>query len=249
MRTVTVLTISMKSPPRPEADQTAATRAPARWLRHPDARQRLVGSTLLGLVVFFALPGDFAPVVRLVTAWDAGVLACLILAFALMWKADVGATYHSVSSQDQSGVMVLAIVVIAALASLLAIAFMPIQAIEPTVRGDGAWLFALLGLTVFCSWTLVHTMFALHYAHRYYGDGLVDPMGAIDEGFSFPGIERPDYMDFVYVAFVIGTTAQVSDVKVTTRPMRRLVLVRSIVSFWFYTGILAFAINIIAGRV
>jgi len=231
MRSATVLTISMTNRPRPEADKTVATSVRPCWRRHPDARQRLIGSTLLGLLIFFALPSDFAPVVRLVIAWDAGVLACLILAFALMWNAAVTATYHSASTQDQSGVMVLAVAVIAALASLLAIAFMPMHAIEPTVRGDGAWLFALLGLTVFCSWTLVHTMFALHYAHRYYGDGLVDPMGAIDEGFSFPGIERPDYMDFVYVAFVIGTTAQVSDVQVTTRPMRRLVLVHSIVSF------------------
>jgi len=245
----TVMTKTMTNPLRHEASKAVASRVRPRWWRHPDARQRLIGSTLLGVVVFFALPGDFAPVVRVVTAWDAGVLTCLILAFALMWKADVAATYHSASSQDQSGVMVLAVVVIAALASLLAIAFMPMHATEPTVRGDGVWLFALLGLTVFCSWTLVHTMFALHYAHRYYGDGLVDPMGAIDEGFVFPSVDRPDYLDFVYVAFVIGTTAQVSDVKVTTRPMRRLVLVHSIVSFWFYTGILAFAINIVAGRV
>jgi uncharacterized membrane protein len=217
--------------------------------RHPDARQRLIGSALLGLVVFVLLPQDIPSVVRVVAAWDTGVIACLVLAFALMWNADAGATYHTASSQDQSGGVVLAVVVIATLASALAIGFMPMRASDPLFSADGVWLYALLGLTILCSWTLTHVMFALHYAHRYYGDGLVDPMGAIDEGFVFPGVERPDYLDFVYVAFVIGTTSQVSDVKVTTRPMRRLVLAHSVIAFWFYTGILAFAINIVAGRV
>ncbi|MCE5242940.1 MAG: DUF1345 domain-containing protein [Desulfobacteraceae bacterium] len=44
-------------------------------------------------------------------------------------------------------------------------------------------------------------------------------------------------------------TAQVSDVQATTRSMRRLVLLHSILSFWFYAGILALAINLVSGLI
>ncbi len=92
-------------------------------------------------------------------------------------------------------------------------------------------------------------MFALHYAHRYYGGEDEEPVGEVNKGFSFPDSERPNYRDFVYVAFVIGMTAQVSDVQVTTRSMRKLVLRHSILAFWFYAGILALAINLVSGLI
>jgi len=52
--------------------------------------------------------------------------------------------------------------------------------------------------------------------------------------------------DFVYFSFVIGTTAQVSDVQVLTSRLRRLILVHSVVSFFFNTVLLALAINLAA---
>ncbi len=76
-----------------------------------------------------------------------------------------------------------------------------------------------------------------------------EPVGEVNKGFAFPDSEPPNYMDFVYVAFVIGMTAQVSDVQVTTRSMRRLVLLHSVLSFWFYAGILALAINLVSGLI
>ena len=63
---------------------------------------------------------------------------------------------------------------------------------------------------------------------------------------SFPkspkGFE-PDHTDFLYFSFTIAVTAQTSDVGVTTRAMRRLVLAQSLLSFLFNTTILAFSIN------
>ncbi len=64
-----------------------------------------------------------------------------------------------------------------------------------------------------------------------------------------PGERDPDYVDFLYFAYTIGCTSQTSDVAVTTRAARGLVLVHSILAFVFNTSILALAINVGASLV
>ena len=88
-------------------------------------------------------------------------------------------------------------------------------------------------------------MFAVHYAHEYYGPG-----GQEAGGLQFPGAtDEPDYWDFVYFALVIGMSAQVSDVAVTGRRIRRTVMVHAIVAFWFNVAVLALLINIAADAI
>ena len=87
------------------------------------------------------------------------------------------------------------------------------------------------------------TIFALHYAHEFYGTG------RRAAGLKFPGDERPDYWDFVYFAFVIGMTFQVSDVGITHREIRRTVVAHGVLSFLFTAAILALAVNIAASLV
>jgi uncharacterized membrane protein len=94
---------------------------------------------------------------------------------------------------------------------------------------------------------LVHTLFAVHYAHGYYGDAPRDGRGGIAGGLAFPGGAEPDYWDFLYFSFVIGMTSQVSDVQTTSPWMRRLCLAHGIVSFFFNTVILALTVNSAAG--
>jgi uncharacterized membrane protein len=55
---------------------------------------------------------------------------------------------------------------------------------------------------------------------------------------------QPDYWDFVYFSLVIGMTFQVSDVSVADRGTRRTVAVHGLLSFLFYTAIVALAVNI-----
>ena len=57
----------------------------------------------------------------------------------------------------------------------------------------------------------------------------------------------PDYFDFAYFSFVIGMTCQVSDVQITSHPMRRLTLLQSVLAFGFNTIILALLINTVSG--
>jgi uncharacterized membrane protein len=96
-------------------------------------------------------------------------------------------------------------------------------------------------ITIFCSWALVHTVFALRYAHIWY----TDPHGGID--FKAKGVEAPDYVDFAYTAFTVGMTYQVSDTDITQRVMRREVLKHALLSFVFGAVILATTVNVIAG--
>jgi uncharacterized membrane protein len=92
------------------------------------------------------------------------------------------------------------------------------------------------------SWTFMHTMFALHYAHEFYGEGADDQTG----GLVFPGNEDPDYWDFLYYSLVVAMTAQVSDVQITSKTIRRLTTLHGAISFFFNATVLALAVNIVS---
>src|SRR5207249_9843417 len=96
----------------------------------------------------------------------------------------------------------------------------------------------LSALAVICSWLLTHTVFALHYAHNFYSDRDDGDVKEIIGGLKFPGTQQPDYLDFVYFSFVIGMTCQVSDVQITSQPLRRQAFRHGVLSFAFNTIIL-----------
>ena len=64
-------------------------------------------------------------------------------------------------------------------------------------------------------------------------------------GFVFPGTSDPTYEDFLYVSFAIGLTYAMSDVNVTNEVQRRVVLIHSIISFFFYSTVLGVVLNAI----
>jgi uncharacterized membrane protein len=113
-------------------------------------------------------------------------------------------------------------------------------------RSAGVGEIALAGASLLLSWLFMNALFALHYAHAYYGDDeSCQPRG----GLAFPGEKRPDYWDFAYFAIVIGMTFQVSDVQVADRRLRRIVLAHGLLAFLFNVVIVAISVNIVAGRV
>lgn len=95
-------------------------------------------------------------------------------------------------------------------------------------------------LGVVTSWALLHTAYALYYAHLFYG-------GARPEGFAFPGDEQPGPSDFAYFAFTLGTSFAVSDVQITARRIRRVALGHSVLSFFYNTAILALVLDLALG--
>ena len=128
----------------------------------------------------------------------------------------------------------------AAVASLIAIAA-ELSGIKADQSGQQVFGLAIAGVTILCSWFFVHTIYAIHYAHEYYGDE------GERQGLAFPDKEQPDYWDFLYFSFNIGAAGQTSDVAIVSKRMRRLALAHTIMSFLFNTTILALAVNVGAG--
>jgi uncharacterized membrane protein len=93
------------------------------------------------------------------------------------------------------------------------------------------------------SWLVLQSVFVLHYAHRHFGGG------AGKDGIGFPGEPASTYMDFVYLAFSVGATFQVSDNSILTSALRRLVTAHAATAYFYNTAILALGINIIASVV
>jgi len=99
----------------------------------------------------------------------------------------------------------------------------------------------LSGVGAVTGWMTLHTVMAFHYADIHYFD---DPDVAGDEkDLAFPGKGDPGAWDFLYYSFVVGMTAQVSDVQVLTTVMRRATLLHGVVSFFFNTVFIAMAVN------
>ncbi|MGV1014388.1 MAG: DUF1345 domain-containing protein, partial [Methyloceanibacter sp.] len=103
---------------------------------------------------------------------------------------------------------------------------------------------ALLFLTTLLSWMLIHVMFALHYAHEYYAEHR-----GRGGGLRFPGRTEPNYWEFLYFAFAIGTSSAVSDVAVTSRTIRKTVTVHGMAAFVFNVTLIALTVSIAADAV
>jgi uncharacterized membrane protein len=96
-------------------------------------------------------------------------------------------------------------------------------------------------LSVALGWLTIHTMAAIHYAHLYWRPAATE--NRAHEGLDFPATKSPSAYDFLYFAFVIGMTAQTSDVAITSTGMRKVNLLHAVVSFFFNTVLVAAAVN------
>jgi uncharacterized membrane protein len=202
-------------------------------------RPRTFIAIAFGIVTFLLLPAPLRVVTRLVLGWDVFAALYLALAYIMMVRCGVAHIRRSAVLQDDGRFLILLLTALGAFASLAAIVF----ELGASQRSGPGLLLATV--TIVLSWAAVHTAFALHYAHAFYRDrkpgGLQFPSG--DEKVD------ADYWDFVYFSFVIGMTAQVSDVGITDRIIRRTATVHGIISFVFNTALLALMVNIAASAI
>lgn len=147
--------------------------------------------------------------------------------------------------EDENRAVMMSLIIAAVVTSLGGIVLALHDAKSGAHGGSGhpMWLMAISISTLVFNWLVVQSLFALHYAHRYFGDR--DDDGSADEGFLFQGDKPDTYRDFVYVAICMGATCQVSDFSVTSARFRNLVSVHAIIAFVFNTMVLALGINII----
>lgn len=201
-------------------------------------RRRLSLSALAGLVLWFLLPAGLDRSTRGLIGWNVGAGLYLVWSWVEMLRADLVSVRKRAANQDEAEWVVLVLAVSATLVSLVAIGVELHSSRLPDHRVEAARI-ALAGTTIVVSWLFIHTMITQHYARLFYGTGK-EPVGGLD----FPKTEEPDYGDFLYFSFTIGAAAQTSDVAVTDRRMRRIVLAQTILAFLYNTSILALAINI-----
>jgi uncharacterized membrane protein len=206
------------------------------------ARPRLATAVVVGAFAFFALPTSLAVATRALAMWDIGGGLYLVLAWILMGRASVAHMRWRARLQDAGAAAVLTLTIVAAVASLAAIVLelSGLKAISPARQGLHV---ALSVLTFAVSWLLVHTTFALHYAHVYYVSG----GGEGGRPLEFPQQDVPVYMDFLYFAMIVGMTSQTADVAIASTRMRRIAMAHGMISFVFNTSLLALTINIAAG--
>jgi uncharacterized membrane protein len=213
-----------------------------RWIVRFGAMQRLATALIVAVIAFLAQPDSVSWHTRIVGSWDGGALTYLGHAWTLMAKSDAKVTRDHALSQDQSGYIIFLFVVVASCACIVAIGFV-VGTIRDLPFWSRVWHLALTIGALVSSWLLIQTVFAFHYAHRYYAGPHDEPSVT---PLLFPGGCDPDYTDFAYYSFVVGMTSQVSDVAVASRTIRRLTMIHGVLAFMFNIAVLALSINILA---
>jgi len=229
-----------------------------RWpllIRIVVVRPRLFLSFLAGLVVTILLAAiDYSAAgaelkewalgidTSLLIGWDVGLILYLALTFYMFAHCDIAHIRREAALQDEGSLIILILVIITAALSLVAI-IVSLGTTPGHVTHTVPGLF-LLFVTIVLSWTFIQTIFALHYAHEYYAQ-----RHGAGEGLRFPNDDTPDYWDFVYFSFGIGTAAQVADVEVTSRRIRKTVVLHSMVAFVFNVTVLALMVNLASAAI
>jgi uncharacterized membrane protein len=209
-------------------------------------RPRLFIGLLAGIAAFVVMAADarIGGVTRAVVAWDIGVVVYLVLAGLLFSGERISRMADDAARQQEGEWTIFALTIAAVVFSFVAI-FGEFTTLHDAKAEEKTLRITLVALTLFASWLMTHTTFALRYAHEYYSRDLGGK--EVDGGLDFPGEKRPDYLDFMYFSLVLGMTFQVSDVQITARKFRRLAAVHGLLSFLFNTIIVALTVNIAAG--
>ena len=217
------------------------------WIAKQDARHRTILALVLATAVWFLLSRHLQASTRCIITWDSFALSVLALAWLTILTTPPNKLRARAQKQDLSHILIFVFVLVTACAGLFSVGFLFFS--KQAFQNPSDFWIHLFGsmVGVICSWMLVHTVFGLRYAHTFYGDpdGPTGPRPHAG-GLQFPGDREPDYMDFAYFSFVIGMTFQVSDVVITSRDFRKLVLVHAMLSFGFNTVILALALNTVS---
>lgn len=193
---------------------------------------RFYAAALIGLV-FYIFAATLAPPVRLIAAGDVFFVIYLIAMTFLVVSTSAADLCEKAAAEDE-GIFLVVIIVLA----IIAVCSVGIITVLNARHGPAGLTLALAVACAPLGWLTLHTIAAFHYANLFYAP---DEQSA--KGLLFPDSERPGIWDFLYYSFVVGMTAQVSDVQVVKTKMRRATLGHSLVSFFFNTAIIAMAVN------
>ena len=206
---------------------------------------RLLISIAIGMAVTLGLAmTDWSMATKLLLGWDIGVVLYLALAYQLMVTCGIAEIRRRAAEDDEGALALLVLTGLSGLAIMGAIiAELGVAKISGQPRSGLGVTLAMA--TILVSWAFVHTIFALHYAHEYYGERGDHAIG----GLTFPGRQAPDYWDFLYFSLVIAMTSQVSDVVITSKVIRRIVTVHGALAFFFNVAVFALTVNIVSNLI
>ncbi len=209
------------------------------------AVRKYVASLFFALLVFsISFYQNFEWALSFVLSWNIFGISYLIFNLILFSKSDAKQIQKQCAKEDVSSWILFAFVVSACLIGLLSVLSF--------INNTNSWQSGSIIGSILCilavgfSWLMVHLAFAVRYAHLYYGDNNKQ-FSKHAKGLIFPEDELPDYFDFTYFSIVIGMTFQVSDVVITSKGVRRLVLIHSIIAFIFNTVIIAMTVSQVIG--
>ena len=202
------------------------------------AGHRVAGAMAVGLVAGAAVAALGEWSVAPVIGWDVAAVVYAVPVWMTIWGLEAERTSRLATREDPTGPAAHLLLVAASVASLGAVVLLLLEA--GNRQGPAQVLMLALGLlSVVLSWTVVHTVYTLHYARMYY----TEPVGGVDFNEEAP----PRYSDFAYLAFTIGMTFQVSDTDIQAKNIRAAALRHALLSYLFGAVILAATVNAIAG--
>ncbi len=216
-------------------------------LAHMRAGTRLAWAVSVSVLTLLLLPARFVMELRAVAAWDAFAATALLLTwFTILTLRPAQIRAHA-KREDPSRVASLALVLMGAGASLLAVLVL-LKASTDMASAARTQAILLSLSAVALAWTLIHTVFTVRYAHLYHDTPKTVSSPTLNSNgpLEFPGLDDlPDYLDFAYFAFVIGMTAQTSDVAIRGRHIRRTALMHGVIAWAFNTAVVALLISVL----
>lgn len=214
------------------------------WIEKITGYKRLLISLVFSIFTYcFLFFSNINLSSKIILCWDAFCIPMLLFSWVLFFITQAHELCHIVKKQDENLKNIFTIVLIAIAFSILGAVSLTLEKSSLT---ENKIFHAIISLSpVAFSWVLLHTTFTIRYAHLYHDHNKLNT-GSNIGGIDFPQKEHPDYIDFAYFSFVIGMTFQVSDVVVSSRTIRRFVLMHSLLSFIFNTIIVALTISVIS---
>jgi uncharacterized membrane protein len=196
---------------------------------------RMATAAVVGVASGAALLLVARPPVALMGGWVVGGVLFCVWTWLHVGRMNPADTRTHATREDPGRAVGDLVLLVASLGAVLGVGYLIAASAH---KAGGTSLDALTGvLAVVTSWTVVHTLFALHYGRLYFRDD--------DPPIDFNSDTDPTYTDFFYLAFTIGMTYQVSDTAVKSG-VRSTVLRHAVISFLLGAVILACTINLVS---
>ena len=206
------------------------------------AKPRLLYAILVGIVTYFLLHDHYLST-RFLIAWSAASATYLILVFVMMQYFNRKKISHLSARQDDGQLLIYIISLLASGVSLVAI-FIHVGSVGEIPMKERVLGVLMTGITFAISWMVLHTAYALHYAHAYYAC-LKEPPELTP--LIFLGTRNPAYSDFFHFSVVIGMTCQTADIIIVEPKIRNLVTTHSLLSFVFNATLLGLTMSLVGG--